>query len=94
MGLFEADEKEEIKQVSSRIFREQSSTLIKDNSKYDPSDKTGNRLSETDMQKEQKYDWANIDEKQASDRRNFEEVVEDVSDTYKVNVEKALQAGE
>lgn len=44
--------------------------------------------------KESEYDWAFIDERQAEDRRNAEEVIETVEDKYKVNVDKALRAGE
>lgn len=70
-------EKEEVEQISARVFREES------------------QVSKPELLKtNDQYDWAMIDERQAADRRNVEEVVEVVEDKFKKDIDKALKGGE
>jgi hypothetical protein len=83
-------EKEEMEQISTRIFREEQENT--------PLAQLGAEQTflkkEGDSAIEQKYDWAMIDERQAQDKRNVEEVIETIEDKYKTNVDKALRSGE
>jgi hypothetical protein len=74
-------EKGEFEQISHRVFKEEKKV------------EEVPRVSEEQVQ-QQNFDWAHINQKQTEDRRNVEEVIEEIPDIYKKNVDKALQAGE
>lgn len=76
-------EKGEMEQISKRVFKE--------------SEEKESFNNETESSKQianEKFDWAMIDEKQAEDKRNVEEVVETIEDKYKANIANALKSGE
>lgn len=74
-------EKEEMEQISKRIFKESEQDLAEVD------------LDQKPIANEQ-FDWAMIDERQAKDKRNVEEVVETIEDKYKANIGNALKSGE
>lgn len=79
-------EKEEIEQISHRVFNEenlQNSFHIPHDQKVENIDSPSNT-----------FDWARVAERQKNDSRNFEEIIENVEDKYKTDIEEALRNDE
>jgi hypothetical protein len=88
-------EKEEVEQISHRVFKEEQEP---DHNFHIPHDqKLGNvkAVPVADARQAVKtsdpYDWAHIAESQENDHRNQDELLEEIEDKYKDDVDEALQ---
>lgn len=88
-------EKEEIEQISHRVFNEENLQDLQNGFHIPHDQKIRNSVKNIEKSNEvNNFDWARVSENQANVPRNLQEDIESVEEKYKEDIQNALQSDE